>query len=280
MVGAMVALPTGDAIAKHLLMVTEHSPGFLAWTRFAVGAALIVPLAWHGFDVRALGTRFLAQQLLRAALIAATIVLIITALGMSPLPKVFGAFFIGPIVSLVLAVTWLGERAGALEWLSVGLGFVGVLLVVQPGTGIETGMLWALSAGLCYGTFLAATRWAAGHGTPLVQLAAQLVLGGLMLSPFAVAELDVGGVQRPAWLLLMCLCSVTANLLSLMAYAYAGAAWLAPVVYVQLVAATTLGATFFDERVGPVAATGLALIVLTGVLRLPLGRSRRHAGPT
>ena len=272
MLGAMALIPAGDAIAKHLLATTSHSAGFLAWTRFAVGAVLVVPFAWSAFDARALGPRFLGQQLLRAALIAATIVLIITAVGKSPLPNVFGAFFVGPLVSLVLAVLWLKERAGALEWVSVALGFVGVLLVVRPGGTLDAGLLWALAAGVCYGAFLATTRWAAGHGAPRVQLAAQLVLGGLMLLPFAATDLVAGAVDRPSWLVAMCLCSVTANLLSLMAYARAGAAWLAPVVYVQLLAASALGVIFFDDRIGATTAAGLALILLTGLMRLPLGR--------
>ena len=266
----MVFIPIGDSIAKYLSNITPYSPGFLAWSRFMVGSVMILPVALLMRGFNGLPPFFYLQQAVRAALIASTITLIITAVSLSPVAEAFGAFFIGPALSVVFSVWFLKERASLLEWLSVALGFVGVLLVLQPRGEISEGLLWAAAAGVCYGGFLVATRWAARSGPPIAQLAVQLVLGFLFLLPIAVRDLMDTGLVAPLPLLAMGMTSAAANYLSIMGLARASAAFLAPVIYLQLVAATVIGLFFFNENINPMAACGIVLIMLTGLLKIPL----------
>ena len=284
MVLGMILIPVGDSIAKYVLNVTPYSPQFVAWVRFLIGGLVVLPFALRGTTFNWLDVHFLKKQLLRAVLIVLTVVTIIKAVGLSPIADVFGAFFVGPILSVVLSSLVLRERATWLEWASVVIGFVGVLLVVQPAviTQFTTlseenifgqtqtsklGVYCALLAGIFYGSFLTATRWAATSGPPMVQVAVQFLLAALILTPFGLYELFQTGVHQPELLLANGVTSVVANLLSILALARARPATLAPVVYMQVVAATFIGVFVFQETLSVLATLGISIIIFSGVLR-------------
>ena len=277
----MVLIPIGDALAKLITSYHPYSAGFLAWSRFVVGAICLLPLAMVRGEFKGLGSTFYLRQAVRGALIAATITLIIRAVQLSPLADVFGAFFIGPVVATLLAVVWLREVATPPEWLAVILGFAGVLLVVQPGVNVSSGLLFALGAGLFYGSFLVATRWASHTGPPLAQLAAQLGFGFLFLAPLGFTTLathwQAGSLPTSGLLVLMGITSFLANFFTILGLARARAAYLAPIVYLQLVAATIIGAVFFRDQPDTLALCGVVLILLTGLLKLPAVTERWQA---
>ena len=269
---AMVLLPAGDAIAKHLTATTAYGAGFLAWSRFVVGLALVAPAAATGGQLRGLDAMFLVRQALRGGLVAAAIVFVINAVESAPLADVYGAFFVGPTAAIVLARLLLHEPVRGREWVAVLLGFAGVLLIVRPTGTVGPGLLWALAAGLSFGGFLVATRWAAGTAPPMAQLTGQLFFGFAFLAPLGLGDLLRAGIVAPFWLIAMALSSAAANLLQLFAVRHARAVVLAPVVYLQIVAATAFGWAVFGDRPDGWTFAGLAVILLAGLCRVPLRR--------
>ena len=270
----MLMIPVSDSMAKHILGIAPYSPAALAWARFIIGVSVIAPIAWALGAFRDLDPRFFRHQIVRGALIATTIVLIVTGVGKAPLADVFGAFFIGPAVATVLAATLLRERVGRMEWIAVGLGFIGVALVVRPGSSFNPGLAYGLASGVCYGGFLVATRWAAGAARPIAQLAGQLAVGAVLLAPFGAPELAAHGVRAPGWLLATGASSATANLMALLAFRHAPAAYLAPVVYVQILGASAIGWLAFGDTPDRWAGLGLAIIFCAGLTRVPFRRKR------
>jgi drug/metabolite transporter (DMT)-like permease len=270
---AMVLLPAGDAVAKHLTAITVYGAGFLAWSRFVVGLALVAPVAAAGGQLRGLGPMFLLRQAIRGGLVAAAIVFVINAVKSAPLADVYGAFFVGPTAAIVMARLLLHEPVRPREWLAVLLGFAGVLLIVRPTGSVSAGLLWALAAGLSFGGFLVATRWAAGTAPPLAQLTGQLFFGFAFLLPLGIGDLLRVGIEAPGWLVAMALSSALANLLQILAVRHAGAVVLAPVVYLQIAAATVFGWALFGDRPDAWTLAGLAVILLAGLCRVPLRRN-------
>jgi len=290
----MILIPVGDSLAKVVLSSTPYSPMLVAWVRFLIGGIVVLPFALSISSFNWKDVTFLKMQLLRSILIVLTVVTIIKAVGMSPLANVFGAFFVGPILSVVLSSLLLKEKATWLEWISVAIGFFGVLLVVQPDFIVEIlgffssfsstvstaelpnqglssdgyiGVYWALLAGIFYGAFLTATRWAAASGPPLIQVTVQFLLAAILLTPFGVYDLVLYGVQAPYLLLANGVSSVVANLLSILALARAKPATLAPVVYMQVVSATIIGLLIFEDSISVLATLGISIIVFSGLLR-------------
>jgi drug/metabolite transporter (DMT)-like permease len=68
-----------------------------------------------------------------------------------PLADVFGIAFSAPIFVTALSVPLLGERVGIRRWSAVSVGFIGVLIMLRPDTGIFASSAWiALGSTVLY----------------------------------------------------------------------------------------------------------------------------------
>jgi drug/metabolite transporter (DMT)-like permease len=267
MTGAMALIPLGDSAGKALTDGMGVGSGFVAWSRFALASVLLfAALNAPGLRAEGLGLLLDWRICLRGALLAACVWAILTALATEPLARVFGAFFVGPILSAALAVLLLGERVSRAQAACLVLGFAGVLVVVRPGWELTPGMGFAVLAGMFYGGFLTASRWLAGRARPLALLFSQFAIGALLLAPAGLAQLPPpGGLPLVALIIGSAVSSLTGNLLLILAYRRAEAARLAPLVYVQLVAATGFGIAFFGDWPDIWVLVGMALLILSGV---------------
>lgn len=260
---AVTCIVIGDTAGK-FLTARGVDPVFIAWTRFALAAIVLLPLS--GMTRAELPLLARPSLILRTSFIVGGICCILTALQTEPLANVFGAFFIGPIVSYVLAVLFLGETPSRLRALLLGLGFAGVMLVVKPGFGATIGLGFALAAGTLYGAYLAMTRHVASAYRPRFLLISQLLIGALMLSPFGVATLPASlNLTIFALLLLSAMASAVGNYLLVRANRVGEASLIAPLVYTQLLSATVLGVTVFGDWPDLVALAGLVIIAGSGL---------------
>lgn len=260
----MSLIPLGDTAGK-IMMQDGTSPLFVAWSRLGLGALILLP--W----ISATALRNMVSDWriwLRGLLQIGAITSIITALQTEPLAETFGAFFVGPFISYILSAWLLGEQISRARTILLLIGFAGVMMVVQPGTDVSPGLLWAILAGIFYGGFLTASRWLSGVAQPKLLLMTQLVIGGLVLAPFGLTNLPSFTVEMTALTLLSAISSMFANLLLVLAYRRAAASRMAPFVYVQLFSATGLGWLFFGTWPGAIALCGLVLIVLSGLAAL------------
>ncbi|MBE1283580.1 MAG: EamA family transporter [Rhodobacteraceae bacterium] len=266
---AMSMIPAGDLNGK--LLTSDHAvaPAFVAWSRFALGTVMILPFVPRS----APGLLRDWRIWVRALCLTGGIFSIQTALVTEPLANVFAAFFVGPLVSYALSALFLKEPASLVRSLLMLTGFAGVLLVVRPGLGGSTGLLWAMAAGTFYGLFLTSSRWLSGLGSPMALSFTQLFISALVLLPlglsnlpqtltFPIAALTTGSAAF----------SMLGNLLLLFAYAKMPATKLAPLVYFQLIAAVGLGWAVFGDLPDSLTWAGLALIMTSGVISALLRR--------
>jgi drug/metabolite transporter (DMT)-like permease len=257
---AMSFIPAGDAAGK-LLSTSGIAPVFVAWSRFLLGALMVLPL--FGREGMALLRDW--RIWLRGALITGGIWSIQTALQSAPLGDVFAAFFIGPIFSYVLAGLLLGEKMSWQRSLLVIMGFAGVLLVVRPGGEMAPGLIFAVLAGLFYGAFLTATRWLSGVGSPGAMTLSHLVIGAVLLTPLGYPQMPEITASIAVLTIASAAFSMLGNLMLIYAYRIAPATQLAPLVYFQLFAAVALGWAIFGDLPDAWTWTGIALILSAGV---------------
>ncbi len=265
---AMSMIPAGDLCGKLLTSSGLATPGFVAWSRFAIGAALILPFAPKGC------LRLLKDWRiwLRASLITGGILSIQTALQTEAIADVFAAFFIGPVISYVLSVFLLRESTTPLRALLMGAGFCGVLLVVRPGFGGSANLLYAVLAGCFYGCFLTASRWLAHLGKPVELSFTQLLLSALFLLPLGLANPPEASASTAALTVGSAAFSMLGNLLLLYAYSRTEASRLAPTVYFQLIAAVLLGWTVLDQLPDLLTWAGLFVVISAGIASASLRR--------
>ena len=233
------------------------------------GSALCaVGLVAAGPGFASLKTRRVGAHVARMALGMAAMALNFLAMIMLPLAEATAIGFTVPIFSTVLAAIVLAEPTGKWRWGAVAAGFIGVLLIVQPGTG-EVPLLGAsvaLVAALLTASVtivirrLGATERAA---TPVFWFAASsLVPVGVMMLWFA------GGHDPATWAILagLAFAGGLAQLTLTGALRLAPVALVMPMDYTSLTWALLLGAWMFGELPTPWIWAGAPIIILSGLV--------------
>jgi len=263
---AIVAMPLVDGLTKFL---AEALPVmFLAWTRFLVAAMITLPPALLVDPRPWVQRRALVDQGLRTVCLVAAIALYSLAIARVPLADALGAYLISPVVATLLSAWWLRERLRRHQLAALLFGLTGALLIVRPGLQWEPGLLLALASGVLFGCYLAATRRVTSDTHPLVILAFQYVVGGLLLTPLAIPDWPAVG-EAALWLIfLMGALSAAGHLLLILAFRFAPASLLAPLVYLEVVSTTLIGFIAFDDLPAPLTWLGILAVVTGGLLVL------------
>jgi drug/metabolite transporter (DMT)-like permease len=264
---AMLTIPAVDGFAKYLS--ADYSPLFIGWARYAVASLVVLPVA-----VALRGTAIFPGErrishVWRTVFLVSSMTLYFLAIARIPLATAISAFFVGPIVAVVLSVIVLKERLTAQKLLSLGLGVAGSLVILRPGGTIEPGVLLAIASGICFGLYLIATRQASEHTDPIKTLAFQCVVGTLLLMPQALATWSLPAARDLMLFAGMGLSSAITHMLSIAAFRVADASTLAPLVYLELIGAAIIGYLVFGDVPAPVTVIGAALIVAAGLVLLP-----------
>ena len=233
------------------------------------GSALCaVGLVAAGPGFASLRTRRVGAHVGRMALGLTAMALNFLAMIMLPLAEATAIGFSVPIFSTILAALVLGEPTGRWRWGAVAVGFLGVLLIVKPGSGHVplAGAALALLAALLTASVtivirrLGATEAAA---TTVFWFAVSSLLPlGLLMPWFARAH----GALAWAVLAGIALAGGLAQLTLTGSLRLAPVALVMPMDYTSLVWATALGVLLFAEL--PTAWTfgGALVIVASGLV--------------
>jgi len=259
----MMLIPTGDAASKLLSNNYGFHPYFIAWARFALGSMLILPF----ISKNNLKVFHNPLAWIRGVLIAVGITAITVALSLENLTSVFAVFFVGPIISYILAVVFLKETVSFQRSILLVLGFCGILIIARPGFGFTLGLGFALLAGTAYGIFLTLSRVAASQEGPKGLLVSQMIIAAFITTPMALLYWPTQNLENLETLGLIAVSgafSMLGNLFLILAYARAPASQLAPFVYFQLIGALFLGWAIFDTWPDDWSMLGLGLLIISG----------------
>ena len=265
MVVAMLALPIMDAAAKYM---SARIPTLqLVWARFFFHTWLLIPIAlWH-HPVRELFPHRAGLQTVRALMILCATALFFKAVALLPLADTLAVFFIYPFIITAFAPWVLGDRVGVWRWTATIIGFIGALVIIQPGFATLThGVLFAIGAGFSYSFYALSTRKLAGIDPPLVTLFFTGLIGLVVTSvllPFAWVAPQTGD-----WMLMavMGLVSAAGHYCVILASESAPTPLLAPLAYVEIISATLLGYFIFADLPDRMTWIGIAIIVASGIV--------------
>lgn len=171
MITATTVIPFVDGIAKYLS--TDYSPLFISRARYAVASCMVLPLAWFQLRQQMFSRRDLVMQSLRTVFLVAAMTLYFLAISRVQLTLALSAYFIGPLITLLLSILFLGEKITVQKSVALALGFVGTLVILRPESGLNSGVVLAFGAGFFFALYLIATRMAADKCDPLQTLAFQ-----------------------------------------------------------------------------------------------------------
>jgi drug/metabolite transporter (DMT)-like permease len=253
-----------DVVGKWLvgtLPVTQ----VLALRAGVILIALVIWQLWRR-DIRSLMTRRPVAHGFRALAAFLAPLFFFASVRDLPLADVTVVAFGSPLFMTALSVVLLKEQVGVHRWGAVLLGFVGVVIVVQPtGAGFQPIALLTVLASLSYALMMIATRYLRStETTTALVFYANLGVGTMALCflPFVWVDMtwsDAG------FLLAMAALALCGQIWLTKAFMLAPVGTLAPFEYSALVWATLFGYWIWHDIPGVNVWIGAVLIVAAGL---------------
>lgn len=262
---AVGALSVMDAVMKALVIALGiyAVSVWRAVVNLAIGAALYLPrrLPWPAAATMRI-------HVARAVVTTVMAVLFFWGIARVPLAQAIALTFIAPLIALLLAVLFLGERIGPRSIGGSVAAFGGVLVIVlgqargDLGPDALVGSAAILGSAVCYAVNIVMMRRQAIAAKPLeitfFQALTVMAIWAAIVIVFGLPEWP--GVQW-SWIIVASLLSTAGGLLFAWAYARAEASYLAVTEYSAFLWAAALGWLVFEERVTGYTLAGALLIV-------------------
>ena len=261
---AVFLFSIADAIAKWSAG-QGFTPGQIVFMRYAFGLIpMLVAIFFAG--VAALKTQRPGAHVLRALLMCNSLVLFFWGLGYLPLVEAMAVAFTGPLFITALSVPLLGETVGIHRWGAVIVGFVGTLIILQPGTAsFRVESLIVLASAFSFALGVIYTRKISATETSVSMFVFTTLIAGLVTLPFAVSAWQAPLPLNWLLFLILGLAGGAAHFLVIVAYRNAPASVNAPIEYTALIWASLLGWLIWQDATEMRIWIGAAIISVAGV---------------
>lgn len=273
MLAFCVLAPLLDASAK---LATATIPvGQITAARFLIQAVLMAPVALAmGLDWR-MSRRALGLTALRAVFLILSTFCFVAAVTVMPIADALAIVFVEPFLILILGHWLFGDAIGPRRIAASVVGFLGALLVIQPSlAAFGLVALFPLGTALFFTLYMLVTRAASTDMHPVMQQFHTAAIGTLICLPILWLAKDSGiGPLDPvmpqgivwAWLFGVGFWATASHMCMTLALHFAPASTLAPLHYLEIVAAVAVGYLIFGDFPDALTWAGIAVIVVSGL---------------
>jgi drug/metabolite transporter (DMT)-like permease len=262
---AMSLLPCLNAAAKHL--GGSYATVEIVWARYAGHFAYMVAVFLPRRGLALFATTRLWIQVLRSALLVSATGIYFTALHYTALPTAAIISFVSPFLMIAFAGLLLGEPVGPRRWAAAGVGFLGALFILRPGSGaVPLASFLVLASATCNALYQILTRGLAMRDSAETSNTYIAVVG------FVLTSLAVPFFWQTPRSALDLVLFVSLGLFGgfghyfiVKALEWGPAAAIAPLNYGQLLGTVIIGYVAFSEFPDLWSWIGAAIIVLSGL---------------
>jgi len=267
-----------DGLSRHL--ATEYNVMMVVMIRYWFFAAFVIALAKrHAGGLRAAArTSQPVLQIFRGLLLAAEICVMIVAFTILGLVESHAVFTCYPLLVAALSGPVLGESVGWRRWAAIGVGFIGVLIILQPGMNVfDPAAVIPLLAAAMFAVYGLLTRYVGRKDKTATSFFWTGVTGSVAMTATGIWYWEP--MIASDWLIMafLCITGVTGHWLLIRCYEVAEASAVQPFAYLQLVFAAIIGISIFGETVRTNVAIGAALIVAAGLFTFWRERQKGRA---
>jgi drug/metabolite transporter (DMT)-like permease len=242
------------------------SPERITLLRFLLVMVMLVPAIALNWNSRPLVTSRPLLHIARGVLLIGSATLFIYAMRLLPLETATAIGFVSPLYVTALSIPFLGEKVGVRRWTAVGVGFLGVLIILRPGTdSFQLAMLIPLFSSLLWAFGLIITRAMRGRESPLTILIWSTGTGVAVVAPMGVLDWQTPTLTQWGMLGVIALCHVAGQYLTIRAFMMASASVLAPFSYSTIVWATLIGAFAFGSLPDIATIGGTGVLAAAGL---------------
>lgn len=273
LIGAHIGFTLVDAAGKYL--AASMGVPLITLVRHAVQVIIMVMILGPTIGWVMVRTKHPALQLARGLALAGFTLFFFTALRSLPQAEATAINFMTPFGVMLLAGPLLAETVTWRRWLGAALGFLGMLIVIRPGSGLApVGLFFAALTVICNIAFQLLTRRLSTMENQNMTIFLTAVVGvvvGVFMLPLQEAW---GGwpasLSQWQWIVLISLgiSGTFSQWCLIRAYFWSSASFIAPLIFLQMLWAASAGWLFFGQFPGQIALLGIAIIVASGALTM------------
>ncbi len=258
-----ILLASHDGLSKYL---TQLYPVFLVvWARYLAQVVLMLGMFAPRMGRRVFHTLRPWPQLLRGLSLVSVSIMFISGLRYIPLAEATAVIFLTPLM-VTVASALLGERVSHSQWLAVGVGLLGVMIIVRPGGALFTpAVLLPFGAAISFTVYQLLTRRLSGTDHPVTSNFLSSLVGFLVMSVLVTFNWRTPSVHDAVLMVSLGLMAMSGHLVLTQAFRYASAASLAPFTYGQIVFAGIVGFIAFGHIPDVEAIAGMTVIIASGL---------------
>jgi drug/metabolite transporter (DMT)-like permease len=280
MIATTIVFALQDGISRHL--GANNNVYMVVMIRFWFFALFVMAIAARseGGLRAAVRTKRPLTQIFRGVLLAAEVCVMVIAFVKLGLIESHAVFIAYPLIVAALSGPILGEAVGWRRWAAIGVGFVGVLIILQPGLSVfSPWALLPLISAFMFALYSLLTRFVSREDSAQVSFFWTGVAGAVAITPFGLMHWQPMSLADWGWMATLCLTAALGHWLLIRAYAVAEASALQPFAYLQLVWVSVLGLLFLGETLRLNVAVGAAIVAAAGLFALWRERVRAQANP-
>ncbi|KKC33731.1 DMT family transporter [Devosia psychrophila] len=249
-------------------MSTQGIPtGEIVFMRYGMHLALILLFVWPLRKAALFRTANWKLEVLRGVCLLLTTAGNFLAMRYLPLTVTGALIFTSPLMVCALSGPLLGETIGWRRWLAIVAGFIGILIIVRPGTeAFQPASLLGLGAAFFVALFSIITRKLAGVDTAMTQQFYAGAVALLLVTPFAFAGW-VWPSDNITWLAFFGagVVGMIGHILISVAHRFAPPSTLAPFNYLTLLYLALVSWIIFNEPPDRWFYLGAGIIIASGL---------------
>ncbi|MCV6585383.1 MAG: DMT family transporter [Marinibacterium sp.] len=269
MLGATLVFGLQDGISRHL--AGTYNTYMVVMIRYWFFAAFVIAIAARGpGGIAAVArTRQPLLQIGRGVLLAAEVCVAVYGFTVVGLINSQAVFVCYPLLISALAGPILGEHVGWRRWAAIGAGFVGMMIILRPGSGVfDPAAVIPLASALMFALYGLLTRYAARRDSTATSFFWTGIAGAVFMTTIGLWFWEPMAPRDWGWMGLLCLSGAGGHWLLIKCYEMAEASAVQPFAYFQAVWVTIIGVTLFSEALTPPLVIGAGVIVAAGLFTL------------
>ena len=273
MIATTFVFAAQDGISRHL--ASEYNVMMVVMIRYWFFAAFVIAVARRqsGSLRAAAATSQPILQAIRGTLLVVEINVMVLGFVLLGLVESHAIFACYPLLIAALSGPVLGEAVGWRRWVAIAVGFVGVLIILQPGlTVFAPAAAIPLAAALMFALYGLLTRYAARRDSTATSFFWTGTVGAIVATLIGVWFWQPMVASDWAWMAALCVTGASGHWLLIRTYEVAEASAVQPFAYLQLVFASAIGLLIFGETLELHVAVGAAIVVGAGLFTLVRAR--------
>ena len=201
------------------------------------------------------------------------------AITMMPLTNAILLTFSAPLWMPVIAWMLFREKVSRATWVGAAIGFVGVLLVLQPHhQHFNIGALIALAGAFCLSIAFMSVRWLGATEPTSRILFYYFLIASVLCAPFAFVDWRPFGLRGSIYLLGIALTLLVSQALIVLAYRYASAVKVGPFIYTVIVFTALIDWFLWNRAPTLLVVFGMALVIGGGIIAVRKRQNPAEAG--